>query len=306
MAFCRNPAPKYLLQGVTVGEKPRLHDLHHQVRLIVARTVGDVSNRHERRRCSQDRTSLRHRPSLSTSRSSLRLPGRAKKIHEKVCRSVDHVPIREVWRAGTMTGAVRWDLGPRRDPRDVRIEHLGTRKRHADRGAGPPEAPQRGPGEGTRGRAARRTPAGRPLRQGTAAREPDAPRGGAAGAQYGKQGNRRAADPGRTRSMRRRPRRRARNCGGAVAPDRVAEQYQEDVPDVRPLVRRFDVEAGHCAQCRRRVQGRHPLQTSDALGAAGGAAGAERRRPGPPSCTPGGACRWRRPSACWRPGSGCT
>ena len=43
---------------------------------------------------------------------SLRLPGRAKKIHEKVCRSVDHVPIREVWRAGTMTGAVRWDLGP--------------------------------------------------------------------------------------------------------------------------------------------------------------------------------------------------
>ena len=30
----------------------------------------------------------------------------------------------------------------------------------------------------------------------------------------------------------------------------------------------FDIEVGHCAHCRRRVQGRHRLQTSDALGAA--------------------------------------
>ena len=49
---------------------------------------------------------------------------------------------------------------------------------------------------------------------------------------------------------------------------RVASQYQEDLPVVRPLVRRFDIEVGHCSQCGRRVQGRHPLQTSDALGAA--------------------------------------
>ena len=35
---------------------------------------------------------------------------------------------------------------------------------------------------------------------------------------------------------------------------------------VRPLVRRFDIEVGHCSQCGRRVQGRHPLQTTDALG----------------------------------------
>ena len=34
------------------------------------------------------------------------------------------------------------------------------------------------------------------------------------------------------------------------------------------MVRRFDIEVGHCSQCRRRVQGRHALQTSDALGAA--------------------------------------
>ena len=49
---------------------------------------------------------------------------------------------------------------------------------------------------------------------------------------------------------------------------RVATQYHEDLPVVRPLVRRFDIEVGHCSRCRRRVQGRHRLQTSDALGAA--------------------------------------
>ena len=49
----------------------------------------------------------------------------------------------------------------------------------------------------------------------------------------------------------------------------MATQYQEDLPVVRPLVPRFDIDAGHCSQCRRRrVQGRHALQTSDALGAA--------------------------------------
>ena len=41
------------------------------------------------------------------------------------------------------------------------------------------------------------------------------------------------------------------------------------LPVVRPVVRRFDIEVGHCSQCQRRVQGHHVLQTSDALGAAG-------------------------------------
>ena len=59
------------------------------------------------------------------------------------------------------------------------------------------------------------------------------------------------------------------DCGGAVEVTRVASQYQEELPVVRPVVRRFDIEVGHCAQCQRRVQGRHVLQTSDALGAAG-------------------------------------
>lgn len=42
---------------------------------------------------------------------------------------------------------------------------------------------------------------------------------------------------------------------------------------MRPVVRAFRVAVGTCRGCRRRVQGRHPLQTSDALGAAGMALG---------------------------------
>jgi len=57
------------------------------------------------------------------------------------------------------------------------------------------------------------------------------------------------------------------DCGGRVVYDRTRAQFQEDI--VRQTrVRRFDVASGHCAGCGRRVQGRHRLQTSDALGAA--------------------------------------
>jgi transposase len=45
-------------------------------------------------------------------------------------------------------------------------------------------------------------------------------------------------------------------------------QYQEDLPPVRPIIRAFHVHIGQCQRCGRRVQGRHGLQTSDALGAA--------------------------------------
>jgi len=56
--------------------------------------------------------------------------------------------------------------------------------------------------------------------------------------------------------------------GGHLVEERVADQYQEDIPPVRPITRRFRVHVGRCEGCGRRVQGRHPLQTSDALGAA--------------------------------------
>lgn len=56
-------------------------------------------------------------------------------------------------------------------------------------------------------------------------------------------------------------------CGGRTIYDGTKPQFQEDILR-QTIVRRFDIEIGHCACCGRRVQGRHPLQTSDALGAA--------------------------------------
>jgi transposase len=49
---------------------------------------------------------------------------------------------------------------------------------------------------------------------------------------------------------------------------KVVEIYEEDIPPVRPRVRRFRVHVGRCRHCRRRIQGRHPLQSSTAVGAA--------------------------------------
>jgi transposase len=58
------------------------------------------------------------------------------------------------------------------------------------------------------------------------------------------------------------------HCAGAVRPTHTARQLQADVPVVRPTVCAFQIVIGRCRQCGRRVQGRHPRQTSDALGAA--------------------------------------
>jgi transposase len=60
---------------------------------------------------------------------------------------------------------------------------------------------------------------------------------------------------------------RCPDCGGPTVEDQTAHQYQMEIPR-KPIIRRFDVHIGHCTRCLRRVQGRHPLQTSDALGAA--------------------------------------
>jgi transposase len=57
-------------------------------------------------------------------------------------------------------------------------------------------------------------------------------------------------------------------CGGALVAERVAAQYQTEIPKIEPWMTRFDVHVGCCRRCGRRAQGRHPRQTSDALGAA--------------------------------------
>ncbi len=58
------------------------------------------------------------------------------------------------------------------------------------------------------------------------------------------------------------------HCGEEVDFERWAEQFQTELPEVAPVVTRFRVGVGRCRGCRRRVQGRHPEQVSDALGAA--------------------------------------
>jgi transposase len=64
-------------------------------------------------------------------------------------------------------------------------------------------------------------------------------------------------------------------CAGPVVETAVATQYQEELPVTRVVVRQFDLHVGRCTGCGRRVQGRHPLQTSDALGAAAAQLGAQ-------------------------------
>lgn len=57
------------------------------------------------------------------------------------------------------------------------------------------------------------------------------------------------------------------DCGGRIDETDVQQQYQVEIPR-RPMQRQFNVHIGRCRSCQRRVQGRHSLQTSDALGAA--------------------------------------
>src|SRR6516225_2961757 len=57
------------------------------------------------------------------------------------------------------------------------------------------------------------------------------------------------------------------DCGGLLDETHVAQQFQFEIPR-KPIHRQFNIHVGRCRQCQRRVQGRHPLQTSDALGAA--------------------------------------
>lgn len=64
------------------------------------------------------------------------------------------------------------------------------------------------------------------------------------------------------------------DCGSPLDETHIAQQFQVEIPR-KPIHRQFNVHVGQCRQCRRRVQGRHPLQTSDALGAAAAQLGAD-------------------------------
>ncbi len=56
-------------------------------------------------------------------------------------------------------------------------------------------------------------------------------------------------------------------CSGQLVQTEVVQQYQTEIPR-KVIYRQFDVAVGQCTCCHERVQGRHPLQTSDATGAA--------------------------------------
>ena len=157
--------------------------------------------------------------------------------------------------------------GRQRDPRDVRIERLERDKAklveerdHWKRRSEHLEKELEAARRAGRRQAA---PFAKDRRQGRGGRP-----GRRSGAAYGKHGRRR--QPTRVDQTHAAPLpSTCPDCGGVVEVTGTACQYQEDLPVVRPLVRRFDIETGHCSQCRRRMQGRHRLQTSDALGAAG-------------------------------------
>lgn len=57
------------------------------------------------------------------------------------------------------------------------------------------------------------------------------------------------------------------DCGGPVVEDHVDQQFQTEIPR-QPIVREFKIHCGHCQKCGKHLRGRHPLQTSDATGAA--------------------------------------
>ncbi|HEY1187598.1 MAG TPA: IS66 family transposase [Gemmata sp.] len=63
------------------------------------------------------------------------------------------------------------------------------------------------------------------------------------------------------------PARRVPALPGTLVETGTADQFQTDIPRT-PLVRKFLVHIGRCDACGKRTQGRHPLQTSDVLGAA--------------------------------------
>ena len=83
-----------------------------------------------------------------------------------------------------------------------------------------------------------------------------------------------APPPGEVSEIIRVPLDRCPRCGGAVK--RVLDNapiYQSELPESRPVIRRFDTQRGWCERCHKMVRSRHPEQTSTATGAAGSGLG---------------------------------
>jgi transposase len=106
-----------------------------------------------------------------------------------------------------------------------------------------------------------------PFSKGPPKTQPKRP-GRKSGTAHGRHGHRLPPDPAAIDEVLEAPLPEAcPTCGGSVRETGVTTQYQTEIPR-RPIIRQFNVHVGSCSGCARRVQGRHPLQTSDALGAA--------------------------------------
>jgi transposase len=55
------------------------------------------------------------------------------------------------------------------------------------------------------------------------------------------------------------------HCQGEVVPEGTADQYQIDLPEIKPRVTKFILHYGKCSKCGREATGRHPRQTSQAF-----------------------------------------
>lgn len=61
---------------------------------------------------------------------------------------------------------------------------------------------------------------------------------------------------------------RCPRCQGELEECESVSQFQTEIPEPRVERVEFRIHVGRCRHCRRRVQGRHPRQTSDAVGSA--------------------------------------
>ncbi len=106
-----------------------------------------------------------------------------------------------------------------------------------------------------------------PFAKGQPAGQPKKP-GRKPGKDYGTKAHRQPPDPEQIDEVHEAPLPHAcPDCGGPLDGTHIARQFQVEIPR-KPIHRQFNIHVGQCRQCHRRVQGRHPLQTSDALGAA--------------------------------------
>jgi transposase len=103
-----------------------------------------------------------------------------------------------------------------------------------------------------------------PYSRGSPKEQPNKP-GRKAGKKYGPQANRQA--PQKPDEIIDVPLPQSCTCGGRLEETKVVHQYQVEIPR-KPITRRFDIHLGRCCRCGQCVQPRHPLQTSDAVGAA--------------------------------------